>query len=60
VGELEVVLCERQKTHGSFAANAEYSQHLKALFRSSPSWAGMSDVQKEGFEMIALNVKSRG
>jgi hypothetical protein len=53
---IEALLAERQTTHGDFATNALYSQHLKALMHSSPGWASMTDVQREALEMIALKL----
>jgi Domain of unknown function (DUF6378) len=56
MAELEELLQERGRTHGSFATNALLSQHMKMLFRSAPGWNGLSDIHKESLEMIALKI----
>jgi hypothetical protein len=53
---IEGLLADRGKTHGSFATNAQLSQHMKALLRSSPNWSVLSDTQREALEMIAHKV----
>lgn len=50
------LLVERNKTHGSFAENAAYSQEIKRLFHSAPCWNGLHDVHKESLHMIALKL----
>jgi hypothetical protein len=49
-------LVERNKIHGSFAENANYSQQIKRLFHSAPCWNGLHDVHKECLHMIALKL----
>lgn len=46
------LLNERDKTHGSFAKNAEISQKLKAIFREQ----SMNQAQREALDMIALKL----
>jgi hypothetical protein len=53
---IEALLVERNATHGSFADNALLSQHLKALFPSSPGWRAMTDQQREALDAIALKI----
>ncbi len=50
------LLVERNKTHGSFAENAAYSQQIKRLFHAAPCWNGLHDVHKEALHMIALKL----
>lgn len=50
------ILEEREKTHGSFKNNAEFSQSLKFLFRNQPSYLKMDVQQKEALDMIALKL----
>jgi hypothetical protein len=50
------LLTDRNKTHGSFAENAAYSQQIKRLFHSAPCWNGLNDVHKESLHMIALKL----
>ena len=54
--ECDPLLQEREKTHGSFKLNAEISQRLKTLFSEYPSYAAMSNVQREALDMIALKL----
>lgn len=49
---VDQILAERQATHGDFAEHAELSQALKALIGDKV----MSDVQREGLEMILFKV----
>ena len=53
---LEQTLNDRGKTHGSFTENARTSQHLKAVMRKSPNWDELSQIQKEGLEVIAAKL----
>lgn len=46
----------RHKTHGSFAENAEVSQHIKDLLRSRPGYSKLTNVQRESVDMIALKL----
>jgi hypothetical protein len=50
------LLVDRNKTHGSFAENAAYSQQIKRLFHSAPCWNGLHDAHKEALHMIALKL----
>jgi hypothetical protein len=53
---IEALLAERQRTHGEFTENARISQALKQVFRQSPEWERLTDVQREGLERIALKL----
>lgn len=48
------LLIERQKTHGSFADNAKYSQSLKAILDIGREHR--SHIHNEALEMIALKL----
>lgn len=50
--DISSVLAEREKTHGHFGDVSLVSQNLKLVLRSGPSWASMSDRQKEAAEAI--------
>lgn len=50
------ILVARNKTHGSFAENAAYSQQIKRLFHGAPCWNGLHDAHKESLHMIALKL----
>lgn len=61
--ERDPILTEREKTHGSFAKNAKYSQHLKNVFRNlegpfvgESSYRKLSSVHREALDMIALKL----
>lgn len=47
------VLNEREKTHGNFADNAAIAQHLKAYWRTFPSWALMCPEKQEAMDQAA-------
>lgn len=50
--ERDPLLQEREKTHGSFATNAQKSQELKRIFREVP----MNTTHREALDMIALKL----
>ena len=51
------LLTEREKTHGSFARNAHYSQELKRIFTHAFNGApSMNEVHREALDMIALKL----
>lgn len=50
------ILANRQKTHGNFLENANLSQSIKDVMRSSINWEKLTDMQKESLEMIALKI----
>lgn len=54
--ERDPLLVERNKTHGSFALNAHYSQIIKQLMHGADCWPSMPGAQKEALEMIALKI----
>ncbi len=47
------LLNERQKTHGSFAANAAIGQTLRTIFRKSKGWEVATDRQREALDYVA-------
>ena len=50
------LLSTRQTTHGSFSQNARQGQALRELFRSSPHWSTIPEVQREALDMIACKL----
>lgn len=54
--DVDDVLAERNKTYGSFEANALIAQKLKEIFHSSPSWARMTDTMREALDLKALKL----
>jgi len=48
------LLIERGKTHGSFEDNAIISQSIKRMLRAAPGWEGLTDIEREAMDMIAL------
>ena len=55
-GGIDTTLETRKKTHGDFTHVAYVCQSTKRLWRSFAKWDELSDVQKEGLEMIAHKV----
>lgn len=51
---LEVLVNDRNITHGDFRTNARLSQEIKAVLRSYEGWDHLDDVEKEVMDMIAL------
>lgn len=50
------ILDERQKTHGSFMANAAKAQQLKDAIHGGNNWAELDDIQREALDMIASKI----
>jgi hypothetical protein len=50
------IITEREQTHGAFAAVAETAQELKLIFRRTPNWLALSDVQREALESKATKL----
>lgn len=48
MSDINAILDERQKTHGSFEIHAEITQKLKRVAHTS----GLTDTQREALEMI--------
>lgn len=42
----------RANRYGSFEGHARISQALKRAMQDSPNWQRLTDVQKEGLEMV--------
>jgi len=50
------ILEERGKRYGEFETHAAISQALKRAMQSSANWSKLTDVQKEGLEMVQHKV----
>jgi hypothetical protein len=46
------MLAGREARYGSFEGHAEISQALKRAMQKAPNWSKLTDVQKEGLEMV--------
>lgn len=51
--DIDATLAERGKTHGDYADHARVTQAVKDALRSGPSWAILTNEQRETCEMIA-------
>ena len=54
--EIKALLDCRQATHGSFTDNARLAQALKLIVRSAPNWPKLTDVQREGLDMLSCKL----
>lgn len=54
--DVDAILAERGSRYGTFESHARISQALKRAMRESPNWSKLTDVQKEGLEMIQHKV----
>lgn len=54
--EVENTLHDRGKTYGKFSGQAEISQSLKSIMRSTRNWESLKPNQKEALEMIQHKV----
>jgi hypothetical protein len=50
--QIQEILQERGDRYGSFEDHAQISQSLKKAMHKSKNWSNLTDVQKEGLEMI--------
>lgn len=50
--DINGMLAGREDNYGQFADHARITQALKRAMQDSPNWTKLSDVQKEGLEMI--------
>ena len=46
------MLAGRQARYGTFEGHAKIAQGLKAVKHDAPNWSKLTDVQKEGLEMV--------
>lgn len=46
------MLAGREARYGSFEGHAKIAQGLKRAMKDSPNWERLTDVQKEGLEMV--------
>lgn len=53
---IDNILQERGERYGAFEANAATAQALKKVLHKSKNWNKLSDVQKEGLEMIQYKI----
>jgi hypothetical protein len=51
--DIQNILDERKKTHGSFEVSSYTSQVLKDNMRDSPNWVELDMDQKECLDMVA-------
>lgn len=56
MSNVEEILAEREKVHGSFFSHAKMAQDLKFVLRTSHNGPKLSAVQREGLEMILHKV----
>lgn len=54
--DVDAILTERGSRYGTFENHARISQALKRAMHDSPNWSKLTDVQKEGLEMIQHKV----
>lgn len=54
--DTQSLIVERETTHGSFSENSRIAQGCKALWRSSPGWARLTDRQRDALDMFGAKV----
>lgn len=54
--DVNEILADREKTHGSFKSHAAITQALKADMHCQSSWWNLDDTQKESLEMIVHKI----
>ncbi len=52
----QLLLDEREHSHGKFCAVAYWSQEFKRQFRLPSGWQELTIVQREALDMIALKI----
>lgn len=50
------LICERESTHGDFTEQAALAQRLKATMAEGRNWPGLSPMQREAIEQIAVKI----
>lgn len=50
------ILMQREARYGEFPDNAEISQKIKEIFKSTPNWDILASCKKEALEMIAHKI----
>jgi hypothetical protein len=50
--DVKSLLSERNGRYGSFEGHAHLAQKLKRIMHNSPNWGLLTDVQREGLDMI--------
>ena len=51
--EIDLLVAERDKTHGKYANTAEAAQTLKHAMHIQDGWHNLEDDQKEAMDMFA-------
>jgi hypothetical protein len=54
--DINKILEEREKTHGSFEVHANVTQNIKKLLSGYAGWDELGQMQKEALEMIANKI----
>lgn len=54
--EVDAIIEQREKTHGSFARVAYIAQQAKAIFASGDSFAALSASQAEAIDLICTKL----
>lgn len=57
---IEMLLNEREKTHGSYGEQSRTAQLLKRRMRMMPNWERMPAYMHESLEMIATKIARLG
>lgn len=50
--DVKSLLNERNGRYGSFEGHARLAQKLKQVMHNSPNWPMLTDVQREGLDMV--------
>jgi hypothetical protein len=56
MSQLNDLIAERAKTHGSWVENARLAQQMKEEWRKAEGWKRLSMGQREGLERIAEKI----
>ena len=56
MSDVKATLTARGQRYGSFSRNAQFTQTIKQIMRSSQNWDHLADDQKEALEMLAHKV----
>ena len=54
--DLNEILAEREKTHGSFEEHARITYALKTTIRNTKNWNQLHSDQKEALDMVAHKI----
>lgn len=54
--DINAILSEREKTHGSYTTHTAVTQRIKGVMSSTPKWTALDEHERESLEMVAHKI----